>query len=142
MSYLMMYLFTRIDFVHELLGVFTALGWIAIALFILIGCICFFLYSVGDDQDRKGILNFYKNSNSIVNLKKAFIMTLIAALFFTFLYGAVPNMKEAAVIYLVPKIMNNENIKEMPNNFAEMLNEKIKEWTDDAIKYKKEDLSD
>jgi hypothetical protein len=49
----------------------------------------------------------------------------------------IPNTKQAAVIYLLPKIANNEQVQKVPENFVKLLNTKMEEWMKDTMKEKK-----
>lgn len=42
----------------------------------------------------------------------------------------IPSTKEVAAIYLIPKIVNNEQIQKLPNNTALFLNKKLEQWID------------
>lgn len=44
-----------------------------------------------------------------------------------FLAAGIPNAKQAAVIYIVPKIINNADMREIPPNLAKLMNEGLKE---------------
>ena len=43
----------------------------------------------------------------------------------------IPNLKEAAAIYLIPKMVNNENVQELPNDATKLLRLKLNEWIND-----------
>jgi len=58
--------------------------------------------------------------------------TIPAALFFILLACLTPTTKEMVAIYAIPKIINNEQIQEMPVNVAELVNNKLKEWMKDV----------
>lgn len=42
-----------------------------------------------------------------------------------------PSTQQACVIYVLPKIANNEHVQEIPNNVSKLVNEKLAEWIDD-----------
>jgi len=44
-----------------------------------------------------------------------------------------PSSKTAVAMFVVPKIVNNEDIQEMPQNVFKLMNEKLKEWTKDVL---------
>ena len=44
------------------------------------------------------------------------------------------NMKTIAAIYLIPKIVNNQEINKLPTNTAKMLNIKLQEWIGNNLK--------
>lgn len=50
----------------------------------------------------------------------------------------VPTTKEAAAIYLIPKITNNEQVQKLPDNALKFLNGKFEAWIADMEKGKKE----
>ena len=60
--------------------------------------------------------------------------------FILFLTGIVltPNTKEAAAIYLIPKIANNEQIQDIGGNALDILQNKFQEWVDDIGDIKKD----
>lgn len=63
--------------------------------------------------------------------KKCLIVCII--LFFVSLLPAalLPTTEQACVIYVLPKIANNEHVQEIPNNISKLVNEKLAEWIDD-----------
>lgn len=46
----------------------------------------------------------------------------------------VPSTKEACAIYLLPKIVNNEQVQKLPDNAMKLLNGKMEAWIDDMTK--------
>ena len=65
--------------------------------------------------------------------KKCFAIALVV-----FLIGSVgaiftPSSKSAAAIYLIPKIANNEQVQQVPENALRLLNTKLQEWLQDSI---------
>jgi predicted ferric reductase len=48
-----------------------------------------------------------------------------------FLLIFIPNTKEAVAIYLIPKIINNEQIQKLPDNTTKLLNAKLEQWIND-----------
>lgn len=40
----------------------------------------------------------------------------------------VPSTKEAVAIYMIPKIVNNEQVQKLPDNAMKFLNGKLEEW--------------
>ena len=51
---------------------------------------------------------------------------------FVLLLVATPSTKEAIAIYAIPKIANNQNVQQIPENFAKLINEKLQEWMKDV----------
>lgn len=56
--------------------------------------------------------------------------------FFAFLMLAIcmfiPTTKTAVAMYAVPKIANNQEIQQIPPNFAKLINKKLQEWMEDV----------
>lgn len=67
------------------------------------------------------------------SIKKKYTIGIIISLVAIFLATLTPSTKEACVIYLIPKIANNEQVQKIPNNFAKLLNTKMEEWINDSI---------
>jgi len=72
-------------------------------------------------------------------LKSKLIWSMLAI--FIFLATVTPDTKSAAIIYLMPKIANNEDISSLPSDLAkmarEMINRKVLEWTEEKAERKK-----
>jgi hypothetical protein len=59
---------------------------------------------------------------------KVSMTSIICIIFFGVLTFLTPNTKEAAAIYLIPKIANNEEVKKLPNNLLKVINTKAEEY--------------
>lgn len=68
----------------------------------------------GDILDSNKLLQTYKKFTIFIA-----IMWAVTCL--------VPSQKEIAAIYIIPKVINNEDISKLPSNLAELANEWIKE---------------
>ena len=121
------YLFTRLDVVGGIL-----LGAVLVAsMFVLIAVIL----SVSFYVDR------WEETNVSIWVKKSWTRGLAAYLFVVFLFAAVPTQKEAAAIYLLPKLINSGFAKEMqqlPEEFASALRVKLEAWVDEMVDDRKE----
>jgi len=51
----------------------------------------------------------------------------------------VPSTKDAVAIYMIPKIVNNEQIQKLPDNAIKFLNQKMEQWINDMTEIKKKD---
>ena len=58
-----------------------------------------------------------------------FILSLMVAVF-------IPSTKEYVAIYLIPKIVNNEQVQQIPEKAMNILNSKLNEWITDQHKKK------
>jgi hypothetical protein len=113
------YLFTRLDAIK--------VSCVSIFLTITILSI-FFGIVVGIDEyareDSKWGLKFKK---SIVMLFLIYFISFVGTV-------CIPTQKEIAAIYLIPKIVNNEQSQELPDNFLKLLNSKLKEYITESVK--------
>jgi len=84
------------------------------------------------------ILNphFHEDEEEVLFLNKCRkigkVLIIISCIFVTtsiFL----PSSKTAVAMFVVPKIVNNEDVQEMPQNVFKLINEKLKEWTKDVL---------
>lgn len=98
----------------------------------ILGCIlflCFFynilylFYLIDSDNEKKEGNEEKHNKNIYLYLKKSIIYLII----FILSMGFIPSTKQAAVIYIVPKITNNKEISELPSNILKLFNEEIKD---------------
>lgn len=69
-----------------------------------------------------------------LSIKKETII-LFSVIFFGCL---IPSSKQAACIYIIPKIVNNEKIQEIPNNVIDLFNEGISEYIESKLTEKGE----
>lgn len=99
-----LYWITRLDGLCILFGV---CAWLALLASL------FFLTSVyGDGREEH---------------KRAVLVAFGCTTVFVFLAIFTPTTKEAAAIYLIPKIANNEKVKEIPSKFLSLADEWLEE---------------
>ncbi len=113
-----MYLFTRLDSINDVLGLTFGIS----VVFLGVCTFFYFLLSLDsrDHDIRDGLAGIIKS--------KLFIFILI----FSGISGCLlPTSKQAAVIYLVPKLANNEQIKQLPDNAVNLLNKQLEAWIAD-----------
>ncbi|MHA1232581.1 MAG: hypothetical protein ACTSPQ_18270 [Candidatus Helarchaeota archaeon] len=80
--------------------------------------------------------HFYEDEGEALFLNKCReigkVLIIISCIFITtsiFL----PSSKTVVAMFVVPKIVNNEDVQEMPQNVFKLMNEKLKEWTKDVL---------
>ncbi len=120
------YLFTRIDTVKSIMEAVCFIASLAAIGVAFIAFVC----ADGTDPDLS------------IWVKKSWTKILAAYLLVIFLFAAVPTQKEAAAIYLLPKLVNSGFAKEMqqlPEEFASALRVKLEAWVDEMVDDKKED---
>jgi len=113
------YWITRLDGIHAL----------ALSIFIIFAVIsCFVWIPLTTGDYKREIKRYYK-------------LSAAALLISSILLVMIPTTKEAAAIYLIPKIVNNEQVQKIPDNAMKLLNTKMEAWIADMTekKGKKED---
>lgn len=66
-----------------------------------------------------------------IRILKTAIVGLVASILFL---TATPSTNEAVMIYILPKIINNETVKQIPENAANLINEQVKIWLENLSK--------
>lgn len=107
------YLVTRLDNIIETNIVFSVLSFM--------GMITTSLLALTMVYDWSDIKKYFKLCAGV------FIITSLIGLM-------VPTSKEAAAIYLIPKIVNNEQVQKVPENALKLLNTKMEQWINDMGK--------
>lgn len=109
-----MYWLTRFDYLQGFMFVFGGIGLIAS---FTIATILFF--TAGDHYEKKRNA-FYKWAKRLSLLSIIFLCSIIGGLF-------TPTTKEYAAIKLVPIIMNDESVQQLPEKAIELAND----WLDE-----------
>jgi len=122
MSYTFIYLFTRLESFNSLIR-----NLIIISILSIIGLIIFFFLEQDSYVDGE-IKNIY-SSKIIVWIKKIAVLLILCTIFSV----TIPTTKEAAVIYLLPKVIKNEQCQQIPTNFVKFLNLKMEKWLNEQI---------
>lgn len=125
MNWFVIYLFLKLD---NLVGLFAIITFFTGVIIIVYGVAYpLWLADIHDsqkEQARKNRHAFY----SKYFYKKTAILIFFVSLFFAVF---TPTTKEFAVIYLLPKIVNNTKVQQMPNKALAVLNKKLDEWASD-----------
>lgn len=80
--------------------------------------------------------------NSYKNVKGGVKILAAIGILFCLLSMFIPNTKELAAIYLIPKITKNETISDLPSKMTDLLDKKLDEWINDTIGVKKDKNED
>lgn len=106
------YLLTRLDAVNILFGIIATVSGLGLVVTLII-CI----FGKIEDDDR--------TAETGGKLARIFIpLSILSALCLTL----IPSTKEAAAIYLIPKVVNNAQVQQVPENALKLLNAKMQEW--------------
>lgn len=112
MSYFLLYLILILDNISHSLYVILPMLTIAIFIFI-IAFIATFNADEHDAEDVETKIHFF--AKKILNIMVPFLIICI------FLVTFLPTTKQAATIYLLPKIASNKNMQQLPSKTAELL---------------------
>jgi cytochrome bd-type quinol oxidase subunit 2 len=122
---LVIYLASIVDSIIFTAGLITAIGGIVCCVFIAL-YLCSklagdsFFYSSTSEDERNSIIRLFRK---IKNYSMAIvIVALLIAIF-------VPNSKSIGAMYILPKIINNEDVKKVSDNLLEL----AVQWTDKQL---------
>ena len=122
MTWQMVYWITRLDAIRCVsIGVAILLAITVVVLFVMGVSFCGDRTSASED---KTIRRQYR---------KVTVRCMFPLIFLLFLIAFIPSTKEACAIYLIPKVVNNEEVQKVPNNALKLLNAKLEEWIDEQI---------
>lgn len=78
-------------------------------------------------------INLDDGDTETANIVKRLALKIILPIMLvaSILLSATPSTKEMAAIYMIPKIVNNEQIHQLPNNALEFLNSELRQWVKD-----------
>jgi len=131
MNWFIVYLFLKLDALESLC--------FGIALILSILLFVFFLLSIVWTADAHGEEHKRREEEKDKFFAKFFYKKLYISVFVIciLLTTFLPSTQEFAVIYLLPKIVNNEQIQQIPNKALDILNKKLDEWASDFSQNKK-----
>jgi hypothetical protein len=129
MTTMQIYLFTRLDTINNISIFFMVIGIITVIVFSIAWLIAYVKFQ--DDPNMSESTNLYNRKewqgwlNLWAKLTKRFIPFAIVTIFLCII---IPNENEAAAIYLIPKISNNQDIQKIPNDAAKIIRLKLDQW--------------
>jgi hypothetical protein len=83
------------------------------------------MFSFEFDSSNSDHVEMKKVINNTIKLST--IVLVISMLIF----GFIPNTKQAAAIYLIPKLANNERVQQIPDKALTILEKKLDQWISD-----------
>lgn len=116
-SYLGMYLFTRVDCFINLFVVISILCYVFFGVSVIV-------YAFSFDNERGNEHQWLRDKIKLYIKNKFFIFIFILSVLVKML---VPTQKEIAAIYVVPKIANSAFVNELPKE----LNNLVMEWIEE-----------
>ena len=122
-----MYWFTRLDALNDLCTTFSIiLGVILVAAIVFAPLLLMEPLPKDKEKIGKWVVR------GVIAVVFAFVLTLFGKPF-------IPTTKEAAAIYLVPAIINNEQVQKVPTNAMKLLNKKLEQYLIDNEVIEKEE---
>ncbi len=119
MTSMQIYWITRLDGIKNLgIGISAALG-LALGLYLI-----WVLVQDGEDYEVKVLEVWKKVKCKMITLFIFLVLSIIANVL-------TPGMKQMAAIIVVPKIINNEQVQELPENILKLGNEWLKTKTEE-----------
>lgn len=127
MSCWTMYWITRLDMLHKV--------GVVVAILALIACIvATVIYLVNrykeiwhSSEDSKAEYRGYA-----LMARPYMIASYILLPLFISIAALIPDTKSAIAIWAVPKVVNNEQVQQIPENALNLVNAKLKEWVDEV----------
>ena len=137
-----LYFWTRLDSIHNILFNIVFFG----AFSALITCIIIFSNGLGewswidkfdfekspenDDRDYDYSFNKAKKIKAaLIKYKRICITAIVVVMMSSFLMAAIPNKKDMAIIYIIPKIANNEKIQNESIDIYNMAKAALREYS-------------
>ncbi len=116
-----MYWLLRLDGIRTVLEPFCVAGVVIAIVLLIIYVFARVTYKMQQDEEALKCSKALRFPTICVNTVASLLVIL---------YVALPTTKQMAAIIVVPKIVNNEQVQEIPENLIELCNE----WTKDKIK--------
>jgi len=134
MSEWLLYFILKLDGVNVFFGTLLAFSLTAILVYILLR-IC--ISTPWNDETERGedrvlwVKKCKDNLKLICRYLRWSIPALIVSIFFL---TALPTTNQMVLIYVIPKVVNNEHVQALPNEALRLFRDKIHEWTDSIEK--------
>lgn len=126
-SHIMMYLFIMLDNIRHILT-FT-MGW-GIAYMVIVITFTLLSWLIYADNGDEQIMNFI---NWLGKFKKLHIAIFVSVWLIFGFKSLIPTTKQMAIIYVVPKVANNEDIQKIPKNVLTFINKYLEESIGDEM---------
>lgn len=131
MSYLDMYLIVKLDDFHRILKFICGfIGFLGLAMSVIVRVGIEFFKVDTDGGLGLNLTTVTELTNKVIKISTITLITCVT------LTTALPTTKQLAAIYVVPNIVNNENIKQIPDKLLQLGNS----WIDKTIDSLMEDV--
>lgn len=110
------YFIMQLDSIRDVTGLLSFFIGISIAA----SAVVFFL-SFDDCFESDGTIRMFMKKISTISLSLFFVLMLIRAF--------LPSTKQMAAVILIPQIINNEKVQQLPEDILNLVQNLIREWT-------------
>ena len=123
MTTLQMYLLLKLDTLKSFVDFFGWFGGICLVVLTIFYMVLKTYVIVDSNKDRED----YEESITVMNMVKPFLKLWYLCAFLIILSISVPTTKQMAAIIIVPKVVNNEQVQEIPNKILDLATEWLEE---------------
>lgn len=138
MSALELYLLIKLDAIIEFIGwLTTPVSLVAVAAFVIyfMSRIAPIIYYSMDDSTESGLKEIKAKCKSVhLVVFKVFLIAALIWLPLRLTVALLPSTKEMAVIYVVPKVINNQSVQQLPNKLLHLSSEWLDELRPENVK--------
>lgn len=131
MSMLELYLMVKANSIQELFAVLAIITGIILLVGIFLSIASMTTWYVYYGKTREGVLRNKQVCNKIGKILLKYGLWLFPT--FLFIASFMPNTKELVVIYLVPKIVNNEQVQGIASDSLKLMKMKMDQWLHENI---------
>jgi len=134
-----MYFFVMLDNIKSIFGVIMGISMTVVVIILIMAFLSalyiFIDYSL---HDWDCFTKFFTHKITIIIFSITFCLSWIGFITKTM----IPSTKQAAIIYIVPKVINNEHAKEIPENLIKFVNKYLEENIGDEFDKLKNKIQD
>lgn len=130
MSPWMIFLITRLDCISSVSGMLSIISMF----FCIILTACFLIHKFDDPEESQEQKDSRDYNMKLSKTGLRFVLPIF--LLSLSCFCLTPSTKQACVIFLAPKIINNDQVQSIGQNGLELIDEQVKLWLDE-IKNKK-----
>jgi len=120
MSTFLLYLILKLDIIVGLFAICAMISGMAA----LIGTLGIIINNSPEGMEEWK--NWFKRTFAHWTVKVVFVISLLLAIL-------LPSTKDGVVLYIIPKIANNEKIQSITSDTLDILQNKTKEWLDTVV---------
>jgi len=118
-----MYFFVMLDEIREVFDALMGINMIIVIAILIVALVWAFFKFMDFDDKWEPFVRFFTHKITIITFAISFCLASCGFVVKTM----IPSTKQAAIIYIAPKVINNEHMKEIPENILKFVNQYLKE---------------